>query len=73
MILIVSGRPLGAGESDHRYYDEFTRLASPSFETIAYDQRDCGGSVLPGDYSYTLADIAEEAVNLMKALAFGGR
>jgi hypothetical protein len=36
------------------YYNEFAPLVSPPFETIAYDQRDCGGSVLPGEHTYTL-------------------
>jgi pimeloyl-ACP methyl ester carboxylesterase len=67
VLLLLHG---GGGEADHSYYDEFAQLVSPPFETIAYDQRDCGGSVFPGEHSYTLADIAEEAVNFIRALGF---
>jgi pimeloyl-ACP methyl ester carboxylesterase len=67
-LLLLHG---GAIEADHHYYDEFTHLMSPPFETIAYDQRDRGGSVFPAEHSYTLTDVAEEAVNLIRALGFG--
>jgi pimeloyl-ACP methyl ester carboxylesterase len=66
-LLLLHG---GAGETDHHYYDEFAQLVSPRFETIAYDQRDCGGSAFPEQHSYTLTDVAEEAVNLIRALGF---
>jgi pimeloyl-ACP methyl ester carboxylesterase len=68
-----SGRPLlllHGGEADHRYYDEFVELVSPSIQTIAYDQRDCGASVFFADRAYGLIDVAEDAANLIKALGF---
>jgi pimeloyl-ACP methyl ester carboxylesterase len=66
-LLLLHG---GAGDADHHYYDEFAPLVSPPFETVAYDQRDCGGSVFLGEHTYTLTDIAEEAVNLIRVLGF---
>jgi len=68
-----SGAPLlllHGGETDHHNFDGFTELLSPSFDTIAYDQRDCGESTYSGEDDYTLRDLAKDAAELIVSLGF---
>jgi pimeloyl-ACP methyl ester carboxylesterase len=68
-----SGAPLlllHGGETDHRNFDGFTELLSPSFDTIAYDQRDCGQSTYSRENDYALKDLAKDAAELILSLGF---
>ena len=68
-----SGAPLlllHGGETDHHNFDGFTELLSPSFDTIVYDQRDCGESTYDGDDAYSLRDLAKDAAELILSLGF---
>ena len=61
---------LHGAEADHHNFDGFSELLSPSIDTIAYDQRDCGESVDLGDRDYTLRDLAKDGAELIVSLGF---
>ncbi len=65
-----SGPPLllmHGGEADHTQYDGFVPHLSPRFASIAYDQRDSGGTRNP-DADFGIEDLADDAAALIAAL-----
>lgn len=69
-------------EGNHHMFDGLVDYLAPYFTVIAYDQRDCGDTANP-ERPTTLAELADDAVGLLKALghdtahvygtSFGGR
>jgi 3-oxoadipate enol-lactonase len=56
-------------EASHRMFDALVPLLAPHFTVIAYDQRDCGDTQGPATPA-TLADLADDAHALLRALGF---
>jgi pimeloyl-ACP methyl ester carboxylesterase len=64
-LLLLHGR-----EGDHHDFDGVVEVLSPQFETIAYDQRDCGETVDHSDRDYSLKDLAKDAAEFIVSLGF---
>lgn len=58
---------LHGGEADHSMFDGLAKALNGHFTVIAYDQRDSGATRNPSS-SYSLVDLADDAVALIRGL-----
>ena len=56
-------------EASHQMFASLMPSLAPHFTVIAYDQRDCGDTEAP-ERAATLADLADDAQRLIKALGY---